>query len=138
MKIYFDGGCRPNPGKMETAVVMRGRLHVRSNAGQGTSEQAEWLSLIHAIDLARAARYRDVLLLGDAASVIDQAVNGARCRSPETRASLGRFEEALRGFDRVRLRHVKRSQNLAGIALGQLREGRRIGGCTGLTEGATE
>ena len=24
IKIYFDGGCRPNPGKMETAVVTGG------------------------------------------------------------------------------------------------------------------
>ena len=24
LKIYFDGGCQPNPGAMEGAVVVRG------------------------------------------------------------------------------------------------------------------
>jgi ribonuclease HI len=24
VKIYFDGGCRPNPGNIETAVVAAG------------------------------------------------------------------------------------------------------------------
>jgi hypothetical protein len=37
-----------------------------------------------------------------------------------------RFEREARLFDRLRLRHIKRSQNLAGIALGQLWQGRRV------------
>jgi len=128
MTIYFDGGCRPNPGRMEVAAIVRGRLHHRADAGLGTSEHAEWLALLHALDVAQALGTRDILLLGDAAGVIDQAVNGAKCRSPELRACRDRFDEAVRSFDRVRVRYVKRSQNLAGIALGQFRQGRRLVG----------
>ncbi|MDQ3144358.1 MAG: reverse transcriptase-like protein [Pseudomonadota bacterium] len=127
MKIYFDGGCRPNPGMMETAVVVRGQLHVRQEVGAGSSEQAEWLALLHALEVARATGEHDILLLGDAAGVIDQAANRAKCRCAELRVLRDRFMEEAALFDRVRVRHVKRSQNLAGIALGQLRQGRRIG-----------
>ena len=125
LKIYFDGGCRPNPGTMESAVVARGTLDHRPDLGQGTSEQAEWHALFHALDVARALGARDVLLLGDAIGVIDQATGAARCRSPALR---DRFDQAIKDFDRVRVRHVKRTQNLAGIALGLARQGRKPGG----------
>jgi len=110
---------------MEVAAIVRGQLHHRVDVGSGTSEHAEWLALLHALDVAHILGERDILLLGDAAGVIDQAVNGAKCRSPELCACRDRFDAAVQSFDRVRVRHVKRNQNLAGIALGQLRQGRR-------------
>ncbi|HXH00156.1 MAG TPA: reverse transcriptase-like protein [Sphingomicrobium sp.] len=125
MKIYFDGGCRPNPGRMEVAAIAGGHLYRCADAGFGTSEQAEWMALLHALDVAQAMGERDIILLGDAMGVINQAVNGAKCGSSALRDCRERFGEAVRAFDRVRLRYVKRSQNLAGIALGQLRQGRR-------------
>ena len=49
IKIYFDGGCRPNPGRMETAVVTGGAAVVVRDAGIGSSMDAEWLALIAAL-----------------------------------------------------------------------------------------
>lgn len=115
VKVYFDGGCRPNPGQMETAVVMRGATEIRRGLGDGDSEQAEWLALFHALAAARGQR--DIILIGDALSVIRQANGTLPCPA----AWLARFQEAACGFDRVRLRHVKRNQNLAGIALERAR-----------------
>jgi ribonuclease HI len=102
------------------AAVLRGRVHVRSDLGQGSSGDAEWLALLHALEVALAAGERDVVLLGDSASVIAQAKGSARPRVPvplQTRlASLaGRFE-------RLRFRRIKRNQNLAGIALERVRQ----------------
>ena len=127
-KIYFDGGCRPNPGTMETGVVVRGEFHHQADAGQGSSGQAEWLAMLDALVVARRLGLRDLLLVGDAAGVIDQAAHGGKCRSPVLAAYRDRIHELLQGFERVRVRHVKRTQNLAGIALGQARQGRRISG----------
>ena len=31
LKVYFDGGCRPNPGPIEAAVVLRGAVHVHDD-----------------------------------------------------------------------------------------------------------
>lgn len=123
LKIYFDGGCRPNPGMMECAVVVSGVLHHRKKLGHGTSEQAEWHALLHAIEVARCVGERDIVLLGDSAGVIAQANGQARCRLPELR---DQFEQARLDFDRVRVRHVRRNQNLAGIALGLVGQERRI------------
>ena len=128
MKIYFDGGCRPNPGPMETAVVARGQLSHRTTIGHGTSEQAEWLALLDALAVARRLGERAPVLLGDSAGVVAQANGSARSRSPAARASRAEYERLASEFDDVRVRLVKRQQNLAGIALGMVRQGRRMSG----------
>ena len=121
LKVFFDGGCRPNPGAMECAVVLRGVTDVRRSLGYGTSDEAEWLALVTAVEIAGREGVRDVILIGDALSVIRQANGAERCHSDVTSIWLTRFREAVRQFDRVRLRHVRRTQNLAGIALERAR-----------------
>ena len=117
MKIWFDGGCRPNPGAIETAVVAGGRLWHRADHGHGDNNDAEWLALLDAIVVARELGVDDIVLLGDAMMVVDQA-RGAAPRVPDRFCGyLARFREAAAGFARVRVRQVGRSHNLAGIAL---------------------
>lgn len=118
IKVHFDGGCRPNPGAMEIAVVTGGREHVRRDLGQGTSMDAEWLALIEALTLARSQGLTDFVLLGDTAAVIAQASGKARCPAAY-RHHLDAYR-ALAGETPPRLRYVKRSRNLAGIALARL------------------
>jgi ribonuclease HI len=119
IKIYFDGGCRPNPGTMEIAVVTGGVAEVERDAGQGSSMDAEWLALIAALRLARARGLDDVVLLGDAAAVVAQA-NGAVTVRGDAAQHLAAFR-ALVGAGRApRVRYIKRAQNLAGVALARL------------------
>lgn len=118
-KIYFDGGCRPNPGAMEIAVVSGGRAQLRRDIGVGSAMDAEWLALIEALTLARAARLEDFVLLGDAVAVIGQARGTVRCPA----AMLGHFaafQALAANGPPVRIRYVKRAQNVAGIALARL------------------
>jgi ribonuclease HI len=117
VKVFFDGGCRPNPGEMEVAVVAAGRTHLLRDLGHGTSEDAEWLALIEALKIARSLG-RDFVLVGDATGVIGQANGTVKCRSTGTR-----HREAFRALlsDKPpRIRCIKRTQNLAGIALAKL------------------
>ncbi len=121
MKIFFDGGCRPNPGTMEAGVVAGGRFHHRPDLGHGTSEEAEWLALLEALAVARALRLGEILLLGDAAGVLAQADGRVRLRNPAFAPWLDRYRQEAALFRLVRLRHIRRTQNLAGIALEQVR-----------------
>lgn len=100
--------------------MLRGTVHLRSDLGKGSSGDAEWLGLLHALEVASAAGETDLLLLGDSASVIDQANGSARMRA--TLEVQARFADLIGGFDRVRFRRIKRNQNLAGIALEQVRQ----------------
>ncbi len=119
IKIYFDGGCRPNPGPMEIAVVTGGVATVSRDLGIGSSQDAEWLALIAALRLAQERGLSDVLLLGDAAAVIGRA-NGMQAARGTAAQHLATFRALAGAGPAPRIRHIGRSQNLAGIALARL------------------
>ena len=119
LKIFFDGGCRPNPGLIEIAVVAAGRTEVRRNLGTGTSADAEWLVLLHAVEVARSLGRADYVLLGDSANVVAQANGLTPCRGDALR-HLQAFRALTAVAGPPRIRRVKRTQNLAGIALAAL------------------
>ncbi len=117
VKVFFDGGYRPSPFGMETAVVVRGHAYLQRDLGPGSSMDAEWLALIHAVTIARELGLTDAVFLGDSLAVIGQANGTAKCR--------GAYREHLGALKLVsptpQIRYVKRTQNLAGIALERLR-----------------
>lgn len=100
--------------------MVRGAVHVLPDLGHGTNNDAEWLALIAALDLAQSLGVDDFLLLGDAATVIHQANGVWKCRSPALQMHLARFE-AMGGVRPAQIRKIARSQNLAGIALAKAR-----------------
>lgn len=116
LKIYFDGGARPNPGKIEAAVVARGRLLHFANLGEGTNNDAEWLALLKALDVALAISATDIVLLGDSRLVVGQANSMAR-PGPALRHHHAAYAVLVPCFTRVRVKYLRRTQNLAGIAL---------------------
>lgn len=118
---YFDGGCRPNPGPIEVAVVHGAEVFVRTDLGVGDSNEAEWQALLFALDVAREAGARDVRFVGDSAMVVAQAGGEAACRRARLKPLLAAFREKAKNFDRVQVRHVPRSKNLAGAELARRR-----------------
>lgn len=117
LKVYFDGGCRPNPGRIEVAAVLRGVAHMRDDLGHGTNGDAEWLALIHALECAQASGTAAFDLIGDSRAVIGQANGRIKARSEADRGHLARFQALAAHHQPARVRWIKREQNLAGIAL---------------------
>ena len=116
LKVFFDGGCRPNPGPIEAAVVIRGQTHFFDDLGPGSSTDAEWSALFCAVRLSLGLGVPHVILMGDSIEVMRQAsavVATAMAGSAhgETLLSL------LRPGTALSVRWIKREQNLAGIAL---------------------
>lgn len=116
LKVFFDGGCRPNPGRIEVAVVVRGVLHLIDDLGHGSNTDAEWLALISAGKIAQSLGLSGIELIGDSAEVISQA-NRALTTSEAAHAHAAAFLALVRGMPAMRIRWIKRAQNLAGIAL---------------------
>jgi ribonuclease HI len=119
VKVYFDGGCRPAPSGMETAVVVKGRTYLQRDLGSGSSLEAEWLALIRALEIARELGLSNVVFIGDALAVILPAIGAVKCRGSSVQ-----YLEKLNGMStssaRLNIRYIKRTQNLAGIALARL------------------
>lgn len=124
MKIWFDGGARPNPGDIETAVVAAGRTFRRTAIGRGDNNDAEWLAALQALRIARDMGVREVVLLSDSALVVGQVRGTVRRVAPRFKDRLAQFHALAGEFSRVRIRHVHRGQNLAGIALAKADDGR--------------
>ena len=116
VKVFFDGGCRPNPGAMEVAVVVGGQCTIQRDLGYGTHQDAEWLALIAALRLAQARGLSDYILVGDGLAVIEQATGRVPCRGDHAR-HLAVFQALIGTARPPRIRHVGRAQNLAGVAL---------------------
>lgn len=116
VKVFFDGGCRPNPGRMEAAVVIRGAEYIFDDLGMGTSSDAEWLALIRALELSQSLGLNDVELIGDALPVIQQA-NSALANGHAALCHANTFLTLVTTVRPARIRWIKREQNLAGIAL---------------------
>ncbi len=126
VKVFFDGGCRPNPGRIEAAVVVRGVVHLFDDLGSGSNSDAEWLALIRALELSRSLGLTDIELIGDAVEVIRQANRALSASYTEPgRAGQGdtgqghtaTFLALAANAPPARIRWIKRAQNLAGIAL---------------------
>lgn len=116
LKVFFDGGCRPNPGPMEAAVVIRGIVHLFDDLGVGSNGDAEWLALIRALELVQSAGLADVELIGDAAEIVrgaNEALRTGIAANSHATAFLALAGRVHPG----RIRWIKREQNLAGIAL---------------------
>lgn len=115
--FFFDGGCRPNPGPIEVAVVHRGRAWVRDDVGCGDNSEAEWRALLFAMDLALEEGAVAPLFVGDSTLVVRQAGGLSPCRSAHLRPCLATFEGLATRLPGLGLRQVPRRKNLAGIAL---------------------
>ena len=116
MKIFFDGGCRPNPGPIEAAVVVQGVVHLFDDLGSGSNWDAEWCALICAVEVAQSLGLREAVLIGDAAEVIAQA-NRALQAPDAAQGHAARLVRIAAKAPPRRIRWIKRQQNLAGIAL---------------------
>ena len=121
LKVFFDGGCQPNPGTIEVAVVLGGVVYFFDNLGAGTSNDAEWLALRQALQLAQWQGLQEFDLLGDCANVIDQANGLSKCRTRSALQHRESFQSGAAAGAPRRIRWIARTQNLAGIALARRR-----------------
>jgi ribonuclease HI len=121
LKVFFDGGCRPNPGRIEVAVVARGLTYFFDELGCGTSSDAEWAALRMALQVAHTLGEPDFELIGDNANVIAQANGFSKCGTEQALDHYARFQESAAPGHPKRVRWIRRSQNLAGIALARRR-----------------
>ncbi|MHA1368276.1 MAG: ribonuclease HI family protein [Promethearchaeota archaeon] len=73
MKIWFDGGARPeNPGPITACAVSEDGECFELNGTYGTNNQAEWLALHLGVLMAYIMNYQKVHLMGDSKLVVNQ------------------------------------------------------------------
>jgi ribonuclease HI len=105
---------------MEVGVVACGDkniLYHERNLGRGTNNVAEWLALIYAMRIAISLGQTDVEIVGDSMLVVNQANGTWQCKKEELKGFLAEFKAIKPSFRSIKVAHVRRAYNLAGIAL---------------------
>jgi ribonuclease HI len=124
MIVYFDGGCKPNPGKMEIGLVFVGddgtKVNHKEHFGQGTNNQAEWLALIVGLSMLSEMGVREITMIGDSQLVCMQASGKWKMKLDSPLYHFwAEFKELEKLFTKIEIKHVLRDKNLAGIMLEQ-------------------
>lgn len=123
MRLYFDGGCKPNPGKMEVAVVSDdGTIKEHARVHDGTNNEAEWLAFLWACTIAidKGLNARPLSILGDSKLVISQAQGVWKVKQPSLAVFRDEFLKLQPEFKQLRLLHVLRDANPAGHYIEQV------------------
>lgn len=116
MELYFDGGCKPNPGMCEIGVVIPSiDLKHHELIGYGTNNQAEWAALIFGLTIAKEKGITILTVIGDSRNVIMQASGRWTMKTTSVLYDFWiEHNKIAQNFERIKYVHVLRDKNLAG------------------------
>jgi ribonuclease HI len=114
--VNVDGGARGNPGPAAIAAVAAtpdGKILEEGSEviGAATNNVAEYRALLLGIERARALGAQEVELVGDSELIVRQVQGDYRVKDAALRDLHARVSEALDGFERWSIRHVRREEN---------------------------
>ncbi|HWV39080.1 MAG TPA: ribonuclease HI family protein [Vulgatibacter sp.] len=116
LRVYSDGAARGNPGPAGAGAVLTtpdGEVVERLGRylGRNTNNYAEYMGLILGLERARELGAQEVHVFADSELLIRQLEGRYQVKAPNLRPLFARATALLRGFDRVRLAHVRRELN---------------------------
>ncbi len=124
-EIVFDGGSRGNPGRAYGSYRLRrkdGRFEppVRLALGEGTNNEAEYWTLIEALERLRARLNREKLdlaglglvLRGDSQLVVRQLTGEWKAKDARMKKLRDRVRTLLEPYGSVEIKHQKREASL--------------------------
>jgi ribonuclease HI len=114
--VHVDGGARGNPGPAAIAAVVTtpdGDLvgEGSQTIGIATNNVAEYRALLLGIERARELGAGEVELVGDSELIVRQVRGEYRVKEAALRDLHAEVSQALGGFDRWSIRHVRREDN---------------------------
>lgn len=119
-RVWFDGACNPNPGKMGIGVYgdFDGqKVGISKLCGDGTCNQAEWLALLEAFELIKKMDSHGVLIMGDSSLVINQITGRWRCHHNGLRDLYRRGLDLRAELTGVSFKWVCREENIEADSL---------------------
>jgi ribonuclease HI len=114
--LHVDGGARGNPGPAAIGAVISnpdGAVldELAERIGEATNNVAEYRALLRGLERARALGASDVDIVNDSELVARQLTGAYKVKHPAMKPLHAQAMEALRAFDRWRIRSVPRAEN---------------------------
>lgn len=123
-KMFFDGGCHPNPGQMDIALIFKGDYNDRlyQDLSYGTNNIAEWYAILAGLEIALNEQIEVLEVVGDSELVIKQINGEYRVKNKELKSIFDKCDFLRKSFKTITFNHIPREQNLAGIHIEQMRK----------------
>jgi ribonuclease HI len=120
--VNVDGGSRGNPGPAAIGVVVAGPDgaildEVAEAIGVTTNNVAEYRALLLGLERARALGATEVEIVGDSELIARQLTGRYKVKHPAMKPLYLEAMDALRGFERWKIRTVPRALNADADAL---------------------
>jgi ribonuclease HI len=116
LRVHVDGGARGNPGPAAIAAVISdedgGIVEERSEMiGTATNNVAEYRALLLGIERAATLGAGELELIGDSELIVRQVKGEYKVKDETLRGLHDQVRQALQGFDRWSISHVRREEN---------------------------
>lgn len=113
--IHIDGASRGNPGPAAYAYVIavsgKPVIEVAERLGRVTNNVAEYTALVRALAAAREEGIRKLEVFSDSELLVKQMSGAYRVKKEELKALYEEAQDLVDHFDKVEVRHVRRSLN---------------------------
>ncbi len=110
--IYTDGGARGNPGPAAFGfVIYHGHEKVKEYKkciGIGTNNQAEYMAVISALEIAKDIGGSDLVIFSDSQLMIRQITGQYKVRNKELLMMWKKVKALEKNYSLIRFQHVKR------------------------------
>ncbi len=112
--VYTDGGCRGNPGPGAIGVIFfdenKNKIEeYKECIGETTSNRAEYMALIKALELATAHCRKEIRCFLDSELVVRQLSGRYRIKNEELRRLFYILKDKEGAFEKVIYNHVRRT-----------------------------
>lgn len=115
IKIFTDGGCHPNPGKMGIGVVIKnGRDVIKTISepiGMGTNNIAEYRAVIRALEEAKKMNVEEIELYSDSQLIISQINGDYSVKNKGLKPLYSKVMKLKKFFKTTKFKHIKREKN---------------------------
>jgi len=122
--IFFDGASKGNPGRSGAGGVIYlpdGRKEEFSwGLGHKTNNQAEVLSLLKALQLARNENQKEILVFGDSELMIKSLLNKKGLKDPVLNKQILRVNRLMKDLSSVQIFHILRELNTEADSLANI------------------
>jgi len=128
----IDGAVEGNPGKGGIGIILRDRngektFFISKAVGNVTNNEAEWLSFIEALNLARGNKFQRLELVTDSQLLVRQWSGLYKTRAKNLLKLYRKAKKLAEGFQELRLRQGTRKETreahiLANQALKKVKE----------------
>ena len=112
--VYTDGGSRGNPGPAAIGIVFfdenKNKIAEHKECiGEATNNQAEYIALIRALELATAYCRRTIRCFLDSELVVRQLNGRYRIKNEKLRELFYILKDREKAFEKVIYHHVRRT-----------------------------